>query len=59
MSGEKVEEHNLISGVGMKSRLEDLGRVEWRTFETSVDMTVSWLKIVHQSGWDQAMVVVG
>ena len=25
MSGEEVEEHNLIKEVGMKSRLEDLG----------------------------------
>ena len=57
MSGEKVEEHNLISEVGMKSRLEDLGWVEWRSLETSVDVT--WLRIVHQSEWDQAMVVVG
>ena len=40
MSGEKVEEHNLISEVGMKSRLEDLGWVEWRSFETSVEVTV-------------------
>ena len=28
MSGEKVEEHNLIREVGMKSSLEDLGWVE-------------------------------
>ena len=35
-----MEEHNLISEVGMKSRLEDLGWVEWRSFETSVDVTV-------------------
>ena len=40
MNGEKVEEHNLISDVGMKSRLEDLGWVEWRSLETSVDVTV-------------------
>ena len=40
MSGEKVEEHNLISEVGMKSRLEDLGWVEWRSLETSADVTV-------------------
>ena len=40
MSGEKVEEHNLIREVGMKSRLEDLGWVECRSFETSVDVTV-------------------
>ena len=40
MSGEKVEEHNLINEVGRKSRLEDLGWVEWRSFETSVDVTV-------------------
>ena len=35
-----MEEHNLINEVGMKSRLEDLGWVEWRSFETSVDVTV-------------------
>ena len=40
MRGENVEEHNLINEVGMKSRLEDLGWVEWRSFETSVDVTV-------------------
>ena len=40
MSGEKVEEQNLISEVGMKSRLEDLGWVKWRSFDTSVDVTV-------------------
>ena len=40
MSGEKVDEHNLISEVGMKSRLEDLGWVEWRSLETSADVTV-------------------
>jgi hypothetical protein len=41
MSGEKVEEHNLIREVGMKSSLEDLGWVECRSFETSVDVTVA------------------
>ena len=40
MSGEKVEEHNLIREVGMKSRLEELGWVECRSFETSVDVKV-------------------
>ena len=35
-----MEEHNLIREVGMKSRLEDLGWVECRSFETSVDVTV-------------------
>ena len=40
MSGENVEEHNLINEVGMKSRFEDLGWVERRSFETSVDVTV-------------------
>ena len=36
-----MEEHDLISEVGMKSRLEDLGWVEWRSFETSVDGTMA------------------
>ena len=40
MSGEKVEEHDLISEVEMKSRLEDLGWVKWRSFETSESVTV-------------------
>ena len=35
-----MEEHNLINEVGMKSRLEDLGWVEWRSFETPVGVTV-------------------
>ena len=35
-----MEEHNLIREVGMKSRLEDLGWVECRSFETSADVTV-------------------
>ena len=34
MSSENVEEHNLISEVGMKSRLEDFGWVEWRSLES-------------------------
>ena len=36
-----MEEHNLIREVGKKSRLEDLGRVECKSFETSVDVTVA------------------
>ena len=40
MSGEKVEEHNLIREVGMKSRLEDLRWVDCKSFETSADVTV-------------------
>ena len=32
---EKVEEHNLFSEVRNKSRLVDLGWVEWRSFESS------------------------
>ena len=36
-----MEEHDLTSEVGMKSRLEDLGWVEWRSFETSVDGTMA------------------
>ena len=35
MRDENVEEHALMSDVGMKSRLDDLGCKEWRCFETS------------------------
>ena len=41
-----MEEHNLIREVGMKSRsrLEDLDWVEWRSFETKMDVTVFMTK---------------
>ena len=39
MRDENVEEHALMSDVGMKSRLDDLGCKEWRSFETSAGVT--------------------
>ena len=39
MSDENVEEHALMSDVGMKSRLDDLGCKEWRSFKTSAGVT--------------------
>ena len=39
MRDENVEEHALMSDVGMKSRLDDLGCKEWRSFETSARVT--------------------
>ena len=39
MRSENVEEHALMSEVGIKSRLDDLGCKEWRSCETSAGVT--------------------